>query len=191
MLKLSRHPGNQRRLRYGGAEAEALFRKEEQARDGSLSRREFRLLDDEWTAIDSDGDGLVRLRRPLTAQDLREGNVPAPPEWPRRRPVVYPLPPGVTSEQVLAAWDVDGDGRLSKREAKFDELLWNQLDPRDSGGLSRDALDRITGRVLQQGVNLCSDDFEARWDWDRDGRVEADELELPLWIERRLLESKR
>ncbi|MCH2105039.1 MAG: hypothetical protein MK291_00190 [Planctomycetes bacterium] len=189
--ELSRHPGNRRRMRYGGAEAEALFRKEEQARDGSLSRREFRLLDDEWTAIDSDGDGLVRLRRPLSAQDLRDGNIPAPPEWPRRRPVVYPLPPGVTSEQVLAAWDVDGDGRLSKREAKFDELLWNQLDPRDSGGLSRDALDRITGRVLQQGVNLCSDDFEARWDWDRDGRVEADELELPLWIERRLLESKR
>jgi len=40
-------------------------------------------------------------------------------------------------------------------------------------------------------VTLCSDDFEARWDWDRDGRVEADELELPLWIERRLLNPRK
>jgi len=87
----------------------------------------------------------------------------------------------------LAAWDVDGDASISKREAKFDDLLWNLLDPGDSGSLSRYDLDRITGSVLQRGVDVCSDDFEARWDWDRDGRVEAHELELPLWIERRLL----
>ena len=189
--ELSRHPGNRRRMRYGGAEAEELFRKEEQARDGSLSRREFLLLDAEWVAIDSDGDGFVRLRRPVTRQEIRDGNVPPPPEWPRRRPVVYPLPPGVTTDQVLAAWDVDGDASISKREARFDDLLWNLLDPDDSGSLSRFELDRITGRVLQQGVTLCSDDFEARWDWDRDGRVEADELELPLWIERRLLNPRK
>ena len=109
------------------------------------------------------------------------------PEWPRRRPVVYPLPPGVTTDEVLAAWDADGDESISKRESKFDDVLWRQLDPGGAGSLSRYDLDRLTYRTIRRGVDVCSDSFEGRWDWDKDGRVEADELELPLWIERRLL----
>jgi Ca2+-binding EF-hand superfamily protein len=185
--ELSRYPGNRRRMRYGGAGAEEMFAKEEQARDGSLSRREFILLDEEWIAIDLDRSGEVALRRPVTRRELREGMVPAPPEWPLRREIVYPLPPGTTSEQLLAFWDADGDGAISRREAKFGEELWRVLDPDDSGSLSRYEIDRITGRTVRFGVDVCADSFEDRWDWDGDGRVEEDELELPLWIERRIL----
>jgi hypothetical protein len=124
-------------------------------------------------------------------RDIRQGDVPAPPEWPQRRSVVYPLPPGVTTDEVLAAWDADGDGSISKREAKFEDRLWRQLDPDDSGSLSRYDVDRLTNRTIRFGVDVCSDSFEDRWDWDRDGRVEAHELELPLWIERRLLTPKK
>jgi len=193
LSELSRYPGSRRKLRYGGDQAQALFRKEEQAGDGSLSRREFRLLDEEWFAIDGDRDGLVRLERPVTRKDLREGQVPLPPEWPKRRAAEYSLPPSVTLDQLMERWDLDGDGDVSKRESMQSERAWRSLNPfsAERGSLSRAELERVTQRIARRGVELCSDSFEDRWDWDRDGQVEKDELELPLWLEMRLLETQK
>ena len=191
LSELSRYPGSRRRLRYGGVQAEALFKKEEQAGDGSLSRREFRLLDEEWIAIDANGDGQVTLRRPVSRREIRDGDIPLPPEWPNRRGVAYPLPPGITTDELLAVWDLDGDGAVTKRESKLDDDTWRLFDPDESGSAMGYELNRVTGLILRRGVDACIDSFEARWDWDRDGRVERGELELPLWLEQRLLDPKK
>jgi hypothetical protein len=187
--ELSRYPGSRRRLRYGGVQAEALFKKEEQTGDGSLSRREFKLLDEEWIAIDGDRDGLVRLERPVTRAERRDGGIPLPPEWPMRRGLAYSLPPGVTMEQLMERWDLDGDGKVSKRESKLSDREWRLFRPfaDESSSVTREELEGVVRRITRRGVEVCSDAFEARWDWDRDGRVEEDELELPLWLELRLL----
>jgi Ca2+-binding EF-hand superfamily protein len=189
LSELSRYPGSRRRLRYGGVQAETLFKKEEQTGDGSLSRREFKLLDEEWFALDGDRDGLVLLERPVTREERRTGGLPLPPEWPMRRGVAYSLPPDVSVDQLMERWDLDGDGLVSKRESKLSDEEWRRFRPNagEGGSVRREELEGVVRRITRRGVEVCGDSFEARWDWDRDGRVEEDELELPLWLELRLL----
>jgi hypothetical protein len=92
----------------------------------------------------------------------------------------------------MGRWDLDGDGRVSKRESKLSDGEWRRFRPADEGTpVTREELEGVVRRITRRGVEVCSDAFEARWDWDRDGRVEEEELELPLWLELRLLEPQK
>ncbi|HED66262.1 MAG TPA: hypothetical protein ENJ09_11980, partial [Planctomycetes bacterium] len=104
--ELSRYPGERRSLRFADETAVRLFGK----RRGTWSRREFHIEDAEWEALDRDGDGRVRLVRSEYAFE-REHGVPGPgSEWPTRRVLLVPLPPGIGIQDLLERLDEDDDG---------------------------------------------------------------------------------
>ena len=175
--ELSRHPGDLRRIRYGDWEASKLVATLDRSGDGKVTSREFRLRDADWEALDVDGSGEVQL--PLTAASNRTGAraVTQPPvEWPFRRERWYELPPVLSKETFFAAFDADGDGRITKREMKRRDELFRQLDGNGSGLLEDNEIDGLLNRIGQDGVEATSDDFLSRWDLDGDGKVEEHEV---------------
>ncbi len=144
-------------------------------RGGTISARELRVRDPEWEALDRDRDGFVQLE-PDPVASQRGGAVAMPdPEWPRRRPRALPLPPSLT-EELLLTLDADGDRLLTRRELRAREDLAEALDLNRDGVVEEGEWTRILNLVQNGGVRLLADGFEARWDLDGSGRVEADEL---------------
>jgi hypothetical protein len=176
LAELSRHPGDLRALRFGDLSVLERFHRRDLARGGTLSSRELPLGDEEWRALDADGDGYVQLPVRVSKREYRAGQVGMPVEWPLRRTRVVPLPPLVSTERLLELFDRDGDATLTKLELKTRPDLVAALDQNDDGLLSREELDDGTGFVAQTGVDACPDDWRGRWDLDGDGKVEEEEL---------------
>jgi Ca2+-binding EF-hand superfamily protein len=174
--ELSRHPGDLRQLRYGDRAGEELFRSLEKTADRRISRAEFRIQDAEWRALDADGDGGVLLLE-SRLESLRERGFPADgSEWPTRRRGYLPLPPGLRPEQLLAAFDDDGDEVLRRGELAARPELLGLLDRDRNGRVSREELTDVLDRAARAGVDGTPDDFLGRWDLDRSGAIEDDEL---------------
>ena len=180
--ELSRYPGSKRQLRYGDAPARAAFRDLQKTYDDRITPREFRLEDPEWQALDADRDGAVRLVRGTFDYERERGFVRDGSEWPSRREVLLPLPPGWSSEEALALFDRDEDEELSRSEMRRRPELFRVLDRDGDGAVQRDELERVLGAVTNGGVDLCPDDFLGRWDLDGSGRIERDELREHVWL---------
>jgi Ca2+-binding EF-hand superfamily protein len=174
--ELSRYPGELRELRHGDARAIALFESVDRNRDGLVTPREFRLADSEWTALDSDGDGTVRLVEPPLAFQRERGFVLSGSEWPSRRADLQPLPPGIDVAAVLGEFDRDGDESLDQRELARRPDLLSCLDANGDERAERAEIARLLARLADQGLESLPDDFLGRWDLDGSGTVEPDEL---------------
>jgi Ca2+-binding EF-hand superfamily protein len=175
--ELSRHPGDLRGLRYRDAIAQALFREVDRNKDGRVSGRELKLRDADWEALDVDRDGGVQL--PISRLVNRRGAGTVEPkivEWPYRRAYAYPLPPTISREAFYAAFDADGDERITKREMKAREDLFLALDLDGSGVLDETEITPVLTQIGQLGVDATVDEFQRRWDLDGDGQVEAAEI---------------
>jgi len=163
----SRQPGEARELRFGlGGE-----------KPSRMSRRSFHLRDEDWDALDVNGDGHVQLDLTLLAERRRRGEEPPQPEWPvRRRYEPIDLPPGVRAEVLLEAFDDSGDGRITKSEMRRRPGLFARLDIDGTTVLEEDEIERAATLVLRWGLETVPDDFVTRWDLDGSGEVEPDEL---------------
>jgi Ca2+-binding EF-hand superfamily protein len=182
--ELSRHPGELRDLRYGDARSRAAFERVDRNRDGHVSPREFQLADGEWTALDRDGDGAVRLLVPPFAYQRERGLVLEGSEWPARRTDIVLLPPGIEVAALLAEFDRDQDEVLDQRELAARPELLSRLDANVDRRAERSEIARLLARLQDEGVQSLPDDFLGRWDLDGSGAVESDEL--PAGVRARL-----
>jgi Ca2+-binding EF-hand superfamily protein len=174
--ELSRCPGELRQLRFGDAQAQKLFERADRNKDRRITPREFRLEDAEWSALDADGSGDVRLVAPPFEEQRRRGHVLAGSEWPARRSDMIFLSPGITIETVLKAFDRDGDENLEARELKARPDLLKAFDGNLDQRAERAEIARLINRLDEVGVDMLPDDFLGRWDLDRSGAVEEREL---------------
>ena len=144
LAELSRHPGELRQLRYGGAWAERRFALIDVNKDGRINRRELRLEERDWKALDDDRDGYVQLAVKLNRWWELRGFVGPDSEWPTRQPVISHLPPVVTVERVLEVFDANADQKISLREMRARPDLFYEL---DADGNDSVELDELTARV--------------------------------------------
>ena len=134
------------------------------------------MRDEDWEALDEDGDGGVQLDVYVTREELRRGLAPPPKEWPSNRDFESGLPPGVSLERVLAAFDQDRDGELSGREMRPRRDLMRELDRNQDGRVLTEEIEFAIARAVDAGVEAGPDAFERRWDLDGNGKLGDDEL---------------
>lgn len=176
LAELSRHPGRLRQLRYGDEASLKLFGRRDLNRGGSVAPREFSMQDAEWNALDVDGNGLIQLDVPDKRADPRQGYVPPPIEWPKRRARALALPPNLDMDGFLAAFDKDGDGAVTPRELGRRKDLIAMLKARRVPAFQRGEIDRLLGYFQRAGVDALVDSFLGRWDLNGDGMVKPEEL---------------
>ncbi|MBK7642184.1 MAG: hypothetical protein IPJ19_03915 [Planctomycetes bacterium] len=184
--ELSRCPGELRELRFGGPRAAKLFAAVDLNKDGRIDAREFRLRDEDWLALDANGDGNLQLALTRDSKAGKRGSAALAPEWPARQVFRWPLPPTLTRERFLELFPPGAQQKITRKEAPtrpdllvaFDENGDNLLDEREWQS-------RI-GLLGLYGSELTVDGFEERWDLDRDGKVAPAELPLPAYLLLRL-----
>ncbi len=174
--ELSRVPGELRQLRYGGPWASAAFAALDDSKDGRLQAKEFAVAEADLIALDMDRDGYVHLGDPVDPYWERRGIVGRSSEWPSRRAAYIALPPNITSERVLAIFDVDHDGMLGVRELRKRPELLRQLDTDGDSLVTAAEIDNGVRTVTTVGVDACPDEFVDRWDLDGDGKLADGEL---------------
>ena len=174
--ELSRYPGEAREIRYGDKQAEKIFQSWDRQRNGRITRRELRIQDSEWAALDADGDGAVRLLPARYDFQRERGFVQAGSEWPARRETLIPLPPGMSSERFFAVFDSDGNEEIERQEMKRRPELLRMLDRNGDEKLDLTEVQRMTLVLARDGVDACPDDFMGRFDVDGSGEIEASEL---------------
>jgi hypothetical protein len=135
--------------------------------------REFRLGDVEWSELDADVDGSVRFVESPRPEQRERGFVLGGSEWPVDRTELFLLPPGISAERILAAFDGDGDEVLGQRELASRPDLLARFDADGDRRVTRTEIER---RLARLGVHDVADDFVGRWDLDGSGRVEPEEL---------------
>ncbi len=180
--EVSRYPGSTRQIRFGDEIAVIIFRALDKQKDGWLTRREFKVADAEWLALDADQDGLVRLVGGRYDYQRERGFVEPGSEWPIQRQVLLALPPGITSERMLATFDANDDGSIERAEMKDRPELFRQIDGNGDGSLDEIEIPRLLRIVAGLGVDAVPDDFMGRWDLDGSGKIEADELPRVLHL---------
>jgi len=181
--ELSRHPGPLRRLRFGDRTVLAGEGLRSLVGGGALARSELRVRDEDWTALDVDGDGYVQLPHIVDRRTVNRGFAPPASEWPTRQPRRMSLPPGATSERILSLLDADGDGALGRAELRDREDLARELDSDADGLVQAEELARAVALVQGLGVDATPDSFIARWDVNGDGAVGTGELpDAVLWL---------
>ena len=185
--ELSRHPGEFRNLRYGGTAAQRAFRAVDDDASGTLSVRELSVRDEDWRALDLNGDGHVQLQVDYDPDLVQRGLLPPPREWPTRQPQRIGLPPGATDYLLLAVFDRDKDGQLSRRELRSRPALRFRMDTDGSSTVDAEELANATAFVANNGVDVTPDGFLERWDIDGDGTVEEQELDVTAWLRTRLI----
>lgn len=176
VAEFSRHPGEARRLRFGGDPAQDLFEDLGGGRDGKMARNRFRLRDEEWEVMDSNGDGAIQLIVRVDATMRRRGDAPPPSEWPTRRGETTALPPSIPLDRVLEVFDDDGDLELSNRELSKRKDLLEEMDRNGDGTVDGRELAARVQLANEQGVEASPDSFLERWDLDGDGEVDEDEM---------------
>jgi Ca2+-binding EF-hand superfamily protein len=174
--ELARYPGLHASLWSGDAAAQAAFRASDRNGDGWLTPREFRLADAEWSALDADRDGKLRLKTSDLPGQRERGFQVQGSEWPARRSYLVPVPPNATPERLLERFDRDKNGALSRSELAARKDLFALADSDGSSIVTRAELADLLGIVATQGVEACPDDFLSRWDLDASGRIEPGEL---------------
>ncbi len=117
--------------------------------------------------------GATTCRCPWNRQ---RGFVGALTEWPTRQPNWAGLPPVITAERVLLAFDSDGNQRLSQRELRKRPDLFQEMERNGDGFVDLREIQYRVRIATEQGVDVTADGFVERWDLDGDGRVEDDEL---------------
>jgi len=184
--ELSRHPGELREIRFGGPRASKLFGALDTNRDGRIDAREFRLREEDWQALDANGDGHVQLAMVHDSKAARRGVANAKPEWPSRQVFRWPLPPTMTREQFTETFAPGAEKRLTRKELATRPDVLAGLDESGDGVLDEREWQSRLGLVALYGSELTVDGFEQRWDLDRDGKVTPAELPLPPYLLLRL-----
>ena len=174
--ELSRQPGPTRELRYGGEAARRLFREYDPNNDRKIALREYRVPAPELAAIDKNGDGSVQLFVPTDTWWEQRGFVGPESEWPTRQPIISYLPPIITAEKVLAAFDQDRDGELSRRELRRRPDLFQEFERDGDDVIQLEEIERRVDLISARGVDVTADGYVARWDLDGNEKVEGDEI---------------
>lgn len=174
--ELSRQPGPTRMLRTQGPAADAVLARLGRGRKVRIGRAEYRLPDELWSELDSNGDGRLQLVVPPSEAARSRGLVLPGSEWPGRRSELHLLPPGVTTERLMQSFDRDGDDVLVARELKARPDLWADLDRNHDERVERSEVEALVRRVTEVGADALADDFAGRWDLDGDGEIGPGEL---------------
>jgi hypothetical protein len=174
--ELSRHPGELRQLRYGGAWAKAKFAELDANRNGTLQVREFAVDARDLEALDRSGDGFVQLDPPGNRFLELRGILGPASEWPTRRAFYSPLPPTITAEDLVARFDTDRDGKLTQRELKKRGDLFTDLDANGDSVIAPNEVQLRVAQLVATGIDASPDRFVERWDLDGDGKVAPEEL---------------
>ncbi len=177
--EVSRLPGESRALRFRDARSAELWRALDKSGDGRVTPKEWRGDAPVFTALDLDKDGALQLPQRVEVQRGTQ-SAPRVSEWPQRQRILVSLPPVVSRETLLAAFDSDRDGVLSTKELKARPDLLAEADKTGDGRIEFIELQTDLDRVGAGGVDVTLDGFLERWDLNRDGRVSHEEL--PLWV---------
>ena len=191
MAEFSRHPGEPRLLRFGGDVAKKTFRQWDSTNDGKLTLREFRMRDEDWEALDANGDGFCQLAVYVDPWFIRQGfsEPAANTEWPTRQPTLTWLPPIIDVERVFATFDSNKNDELTHRELRKRMELYREFDTNGDDIVTRDEVQARVDLVGQAGVEVTTDDYVTRWDLDGNGKVEDEEI--PPGAELRVPKKKR
>ncbi|MBL8859357.1 MAG: hypothetical protein JNL28_12675 [Planctomycetes bacterium] len=182
----SRNPGVLRRLRYGDPAAAKAFAALDIGGTGRLAPGEMRMRDEDWRALDSDGDGGIQVPVLRRSKAARSGKPIPRSEWPTRQPFRAPLAPDATIERLLAMFDKDGDRNLSRRELEKRPDFLVEMDDNDDDIVGYEELKVRCDVLLGRGVDVVHDGFVERWDLDGDGKVSPAEVPVAAWLRRRL-----
>ena len=174
--ELSRHPGELRQLRYRGPWAAQHFGALDTNKDGRIEVREFKVEARDFEALDRDRNGFVDLGAPRNPYWEQRGILGPQSEWPTRRSDYIALSQNMTRERVLAAFDADKNGVLSQRELRKRPDLFVDFDRDGDTTVTTQEIDARINTVVARGVEVCPDEFLARWDLDGDGKLSPDEL---------------
>lgn len=180
--ELSRHPGELREIRFGGPRAAKLFGAIDLNHDGRIDAREFHMRNEDWQALDANGDGHVQLAFARNSKAARRSTTYPKPEWPARQVFRWPLPPTLTREGFLAAFPQGPEKRLTRKELRARPDVLSDFDENNDGELEEREWQTRMGLIGLYGSELTVDGFEERWDLDRDGKVSAAELPLPPYL---------
>jgi Ca2+-binding EF-hand superfamily protein len=186
--ELSRHPGELRQLRYRGPWAAQHFAALDTNKDGRIEAREFKVEARDFEALDRDRNGFVDLGSAPNPYWEARGILGPQSEWPTRRPDYIALSQNITRERVLAAFDADKNGVLSQRELRKRPDLFVDFDRDGDTLVTAKEIDARINTVLARGVEVCPDEFMARWDLDGDGKLSPEELPEAVRI---VVERKR
>ncbi|HUR28529.1 MAG TPA: hypothetical protein VM509_10105 [Planctomycetota bacterium] len=181
LAELSRMPGETREIRFGGARAAAVAKNHDKNGDGRIAPKEWRSGAELFQILDLDKDGALQLPR---AFDLAKGNRGEErlSEWPARQSVMAPLPPVLSRETIHGTFDVDHDTFLGPKELKARPDLLARWDLDGDGRIDTHELQPDLDRIAEGGAQATLDGFLERWDLNGDGRVSR--AELPLWAEK-------
>ncbi|MEM8713170.1 MAG: hypothetical protein AAGG01_19670, partial [Planctomycetota bacterium] len=175
--EMSRGLGDVRRLRFGDELAGRSLARLDDSGGGTLTLREFEIRDEDWAALDVNGDGAIQLDwRAMEARTGRGADTPMT-EWPTRRRYGYIATyPGASADALLKRFDANGDGVLAKRELRKRPDLFRTLDIDRSTLVEADEVMRAETLSLARGLEMMPDSFLRRWDLDGSGEVEEDEV---------------
>lgn len=174
--EISRLPGPTRGLRFGDAAAGALAKTFDRRGEGRVQAKDWRAPAEAFEQLDLDRDRTLVLPQRFAPRGRPAAE--RAPEWPARRPLVLSLPPVITRERILAAFDADRDGELTAKELKARPDVLAQGDDNGDNRLIPIELKADLDRIDNLGVDTTLDGYLERWDLDRDGRVGADELAI-------------
>ncbi len=153
-------------VRQGDPLTDALFQHLDADRDGKLSKAELEAAPAALAKFDTDGDEMITIRELLT-NGVSTGFVVRSMTEARPDPKAFPFlllfpddPPRALAERLLARYDRDKDGKLSRDEAGLPRDAFDRLDADHNGRLSAAELEgwRAGPADLELTVQLEADD---------------------------------
>ncbi len=171
------------------AQIRRRFQQADKDGDGKVNRDEFPGAPEQFDRLDADRDGTLTadeaargLGRPAPAP--AEPAKPADPE--PKKPAAQPEPAKAQAKakaadrlRRLAAFDKDGDGKITRDEYQGNAQLFDRLDKNGDGSIGRDELPKLPATPKKgqaRPAGAMADRLKAM-DTDGDGKLTRDEYQ--------------
>lgn len=151
---------------------EQFIRERDKDSSGGLSRAELPLTEGLFAQLDLNSDRLIdtqelwAITRYWARQEGEETPVVRPPRAPGR-----PDPEAMLRERLMARWDLNQDGKITREEFQGPAQIWNHLDADGDGVVTIEELVAAQERFSRDSRQLMQD-----LDTDGDGRISRREF---------------